>query len=132
MEEITSVPNSLRDQLVKLQSNVSEAPKIDRSEIELARVEAEKLQTQLAAIRSSNEIAIAKVNTSMQTMVSLIQRSPELMAILQVVERGYTGVEILTTETNSQDKLVYDSFFGEWETKKLTSSKVISRVVRFF
>lgn len=89
---LTSVPNSLRDQLERAQNLLS--------------------QSEYAESQGDHSVAIVKAREGMQVLRTLAASCPELATMLMAADMGHRGFELEMTERTDSYQLVERKFFG--------------------
>lgn len=89
---LTSVPNSLRDQLERAQNLLSQSDSADAN--------------------GNHSLAVVKAREGMQVLRAIAQVCPELAALMVGAGMGHWGFEIESTERTDSYQLVERRLFG--------------------
>ncbi len=115
MNQIESVPNSLREQLVKAQNFLD--------------------LSQKQASRGNYDMAEYSARLAAKTMREVARQNPELGALLIGAHLGYRGIEIVAQEQRTTDHVVDRKFLGMnigYNVVPITTTVTIRKTARFY
>lgn len=113
MNEIVSVPNSLRTQIANAQNLLA--------------------QSEQAQKQGNTDLAMRRAQEGMKAIRQIARNNPELGALLVAAEYGYTGIEYSQTERIDSYEVLDRKFFGITvgsEVVPTTTVKHMTRTVR--
>ncbi len=92
MNEITSVPNSLKQQMERAQNLLA--------------------QSERAQSQGNSELAVVRAREGMKVLRQISRNNPELGALLVAAEHGYTGIEYTEMERIQSYEIIKKEFMG--------------------
>lgn len=113
MNEITSVPNSLRQQINNAQNLLAQSEK--------------------AQCQGNTELAVVRAREGLKVLRQISRQNPELGALLVAAEHGYTGIELTQVERIDSYEVLERKFLGismGSEVVPTTTIKEIRRTIR--
>ncbi|MBS1701419.1 MAG: hypothetical protein JST12_07150 [Armatimonadetes bacterium] len=92
MEEITSLPNSLREQIASAQNLLAKSQQAEQS--------------------GNTELALIRAEQGMKIIANIACASPELAAVLLGAQIGHSGIQIEETHHEDSYEVIEQKFWG--------------------
>ena len=92
MEDITSLPNSLREQIASAQNLLAKSQQAEQS--------------------GNTELAIIRAEQGMKIIANIACANPEFATVLLAAQSGYSGIQLEETQHVDSYEVIEQTFFG--------------------